>query len=230
MAIRRGLQMLGAAGVAAVVLAGCGSGTNSAGTTSAAATSSSAMSSMTSAMTSEKSSAMSSDSSDSDMSSSLSLSVTATTTVGGGTTSLDAQSTAWFETLCTGVSPLADLEQTMKSVSSGQELGSAMTTVGTAFTDTAAKLADQPAPTFDGGQELASNTQTAMQTFGQTFQDFGARAAQISNSDTAGQQQFLQDFQAALTQSPLAEMKLSPDVQQAVQQIPACQKIMGGAG
>lgn len=227
MAIRRGLQMLGAAGAAAVVLAGCGSGNNAAGTS--AAVTSSAVSSMSSAMTSGTSSDMSEMSSDSEMSSSLSLSVTATTTVGGGTTSLDAQSTAWFETLCTGVSPLADLEQTMKSVSSGQELGSAMTTVGTAFTDTAAKLADQPAPTFDGGQELAANTQTAMQTFGQTFQDFGARAAQISNSDTAGQQQFLQDFQAALTQSPLAEMKLSPDVQQAVQQIPACQKIMGGA-
>lgn len=222
MAVRRGVQMLGAVGVAAIVLAGCGSGTNSAGTTSAAPATSSAMTSAMSSMSSEMSS-------DSDMSSSLSLSVTATTTVGGGTTSLDAQSTAWFETLCTGVSPLADLEQTMKSVSSGQELGSAMTTVGTAFTDTAAKLADQPAPTFEGGEDLASNTQTAMQTFGQTFQDFGARAAKITNDDTAGQQQFLQDFQAALTQSPLAEMKLSPDVQQAVQQIPACQKIMGGA-
>lgn len=218
--------MLGAAGVAAIVLTGCGSGTDSAGTTSAAATTSA--SSMSSAMTSAMSSRSSEMTSDSELPTSLSLAVTATTTVGGGTTSLDAQSTAWFETLCTGVSPLADLEQTMKSVSSGQELGSAMTTVGTAFTDTAAKLADQPAPTFEGGQELASNTQTAMQTFGQTFQDFGSRAAQISNGDTAGQQQFAKDFQAALTESPLSQMKLTPEVQQAVQQIPACQKIMGG--
>lgn len=221
MVIRRGVQMLGVAGMAAIVVAGCSSGSDSAGTATAAP-STSAMTSATSAMSSDMTA-------DSEPSSSLSLSVTATTTVGGGTTSLDAQSTAWFETLCTGVSPLADLEQTMRSVSSGQELGAAMTTVGTAFTDTAAKLADQPAPTFEGGQELASNTESAMQTFGQTFQDFGARAGQISVDDTAGQQQFLQDFQSALTRSPLAEMKLSPDVQQAVRQIPACQKLMSGA-
>lgn len=66
-----------------------------------------------------------------------------------------------------------------------------------------------------------------MQTFGRTFQDFGARAAQISNDDTAGQQQFLTDFQAAIGQSPIAQMKLTPQVQQAVEQIPACRSLMG---
>jgi len=126
------------------------------------------------------------------------------------------------------VAPLADLQQTMSSVSSGQELGDAMNTVGTAFTDTAGKLADQPPPTFDGGQELATNTQTAMQSFGQTFQDFGARAAQIQDGDQAAQQQFLTDFQAAIGQSPIAQMQLAPEVQQAVKQIPACQTLMAG--
>ena len=162
-----------------------------------------------------------------DPSTGIAVSVTATTTVGGGATTLDAQSTAWFETMCTGVAPLANLEQTMKSVSSGQELGAAMGTLGTAFTDTAGKLANQPPPTFEGGQELASNTQTAMQSFGQTFQDFATRATQIQDGDTAGQQQFLTDFQTALGQSPFTQMKLTPEIQQAVAAIPSCQAVMG---
>lgn len=161
------------------------------------------------------------------MSTRLTPSVTATTTVGGGATSLDAQSTAWFETLCTGVAPLSDLQQTMGSVSSGQELGNAMTTVGTAFTDTAGKLAGQAPPSFQGGPELAANTQSAMQSFGQTFQDFATRAGQLQDGDTAGQQQFLSDFQSAMSQSPIAKMELTPDVQQAIKQIPACQALMG---
>lgn len=203
-------------GAAAILVAGCGSDAGSAATTSAATTStSSSMASSTSSAT-EKSTV-------------ISPSVTATTTVGGGATSLDAQSTAWFETLCTGVAPLADLPAKMSSVSSGQELGTAMTTVGTAFTDTAGKLADQPPPTFEGGQDLAANTQTAMQSFGQTFQDFAARASQLQDGDSAGQQKFLSDFQAAMSQSPIAKMELTPDVQESVKQIPACRALMSSS-
>lgn len=84
-----------------------------------------------------------------------------------------------------------------------------------------------PSTSFEGGQELAINTQSGMQAFGQTFLDFGARASQIQGNDPADQQKFLTDFQAAIGQSPIAQMQLSPEVQQAVRQIPACQQLMG---
>jgi len=84
-----------------------------------------------------------------------------------------------------------------------------------------------PSTSFEGGQELAINTQSGMQAFGQTFLDFGARASQIQGNDPADQQKFLTDFQAAIGQSPIAQMQLSPEVQQAVRQIPAGQQLMG---
>jgi hypothetical protein len=144
-----------------------------------------------------------------------------TTTVGGDATTLDAQSTAWFETFCTGLQPL----NALRNVDSQQGLADAMTQAGQAFQATAAQLATLPPPTFEGGSELSQTSQAAMQSFGQTFTEFGQRVLTIKDGDTAAQQQFQQDLQAAAAESPAAQIKLNPELTKAVQQIPACQTL-----
>src|SRR4051812_24446614 len=43
-------------------------------------------------------------------------------TVGGDTTELDAQTATWFDTFCTGMGPLGELQNGASSISSVQQL------------------------------------------------------------------------------------------------------------
>lgn len=63
-----------------------------------------------------------------------------------------------------------------------------MTQAGQAFQATAAQLATLPPPTFEGGSECPQTSQAAMQSFGQTFTEFGQRVLTIKDGDTAAQQ------------------------------------------
>lgn len=207
MTIRRGWAV-GAVLASMVVLAGCSSGSSSSATTSAATTSS--------VMTS---SAVSSAAGGSG----------ATTTVGGDATEFDAQTVTWFDTMCTGMEPLADLQQSASSLTTTAQLGSAMSTIGTSMTETASKLAALPAPTFEGGDTVAQTVQTGLASFGQTFTDFSKRAAELKDGDTAALQQFQSDLAAEVSKSPIANLDATADVQAAIKQIPSCRPLFGSS-
>lgn len=206
---RRGGLVPGIAIVAALLVVGCGSGSG------AATTSSATSAAPTSAATSADASGATDVSTPSP-----------TTTVGGAATTLDAQSTTWFDTMCTGMAPLADL----RDVDSKQELSDAMTAAGQAFQQTGAQLATIPPPTFEGGEELAQTAQTGLQSFGQTFIDFGQRVLEIADGDTAAQEQFKTDLEQAAADSPVAQLQLTPDLAEQVRAIPSCRSLFGNDG
>lgn len=215
------MTIVGAAAAALVLLVGCGSDSSS-GTATAAATTA------TSTASSAKTSTAKSSTTGSESSEELETSFSApspTTTVGGDTTSLDAPSTTWFDTMCTGMAPLTSLQ----NVTSQQELSDAMTQAGAAFQATGGQLATLPPPTFEGGTELAQSATSGFQSFGQTFIDFGQKVLEIDGNDTAAQQQFTDDLAAAAAASPVAQIRLTPALTEAVQAIPSCQSLFGSS-
>lgn len=238
----------------ALLLAGCGStaGTATAGSTVPAMTSSSAQStagessvesssepSETSSVesSSESSETSSSESSPSESSSDQSTSQSSVTTVGGGADSIDAQTTAWFDTFCGAMAPAVGLKDLGSKIDAKDLSGSfkavskAMTTLGVAFTDAGTKLKGAPAPTFDGGDAFASKIVTSFSELGPKFTKLGAEFAKADPKDPASMQK-LSSLSTELTgaMAPLQELngiKMSPGVSAAISKIPSCAKLAG---
>ncbi len=206
---------------AAVLLAACSSSSDTASSTTAAATS--AVSSSPISSTAASSSAASSTAA----ASSLSATSTSAITIGGDTTELDAQTATWFDTFCTGMGPLGELQSGASSISSVQQLSEQMTSIGTALTDTGAKLAALPPPTFEGGDQVAQQLQANMQQGGPVFTEYGQKALQLDPNDQAAGNQFLADFQTATAGLGIANFEPTPEVRQAVRAVPACQTLFG---
>jgi hypothetical protein len=206
---------------AAVLLAACSSSSDTASSTTAAATS--AVSSSPISSTAASSSAASSTAA----ASSLSATSTSAITIGGDTTELDAQTATWFDTFCTGMGPLGELQSGASSISSVQQLSEQMTSIGTALTDTGAKLAVLPPPTFEGGDQVAQQLQANMQQGGPVFTEYGQKALQLDPNDQAAGNQFLADFQTATAGLGIANFEPTPEVRQAVRAVPACQTLFG---
>ena len=205
----------------AVLLAACSSSSDTAGSTTSAVTSS----------PSSSPAASSSDASSTAAASSLSASTSAPSssaiTIGGDTTELDAQTATWFDTFCTGMGPLGELQSGASSISSVQQLSEQMTSIGTALTDTGAKLAALPPPTFEGGDQVAQQLQANMQQGGPVFTEYGQKALQLDPNDQAAGNQFLADFQTATAGLGIANFEPTPAVRQAVRAVPACQTLFG---
>lgn len=199
--IRRGWIATGAVVAAVTLLAGCSSGSGSTGTTASSASGASAPASSAA------------------MSSGQDTTGGAATTVGGDVTEFDAQTTTWFDTFCTGMAPLQDLSN-ISTATSNQQISDALSTAGTAFQDTAGKLSALPAPTFDGGDQLARTVQSGLESFGQTFVDFSSQAAQLKEGDTAALQQFETDLESEMSQSPIADLQLGAGAQAQAKKIP----------
>lgn len=221
---------------ATVLLAGCGSASDTAGSaapnsaaassvaastaassggsTSGGTTSSAASSSATSSSLSSSSSAVSSPD---DTTSSAASSPAGT---GGATGDVDAETVAWFDTFCTGIAVFADLGE--NEPDSPEELGQQLTTVGTSFTDTAADLKTLPPPTIEGGNELAQQLIGNMEEAGPVFTDFGQRVAQIDASDQVAGEQFQKDFEAAVSDLDIATFEPNAAARSAVADIPSC--------
>ena len=206
---------------AAVLLAACSSSSDTASSTTAAATS--AVSSSPISSTAASSSAASSTAA----ASSLSATSTSAITIGGDTTELDPQTATWFDTFCTGMGPLGELQSGASSISSVQQLSEQMTSIGTALTDTGAKLAVLPPPTFEGGDQVAQQLQANMQQGGPVFTEYGQKALQLDPNDQAAGNQFLADFQTATAGLGIANFEPTPEVRQAVRAVPACQTLFG---
>ena len=125
------------------------------------------------------------------------------------------------------MAPLGSLEQTLDGATTSGELATAMAQVGEALTDTASQLSELPPPNVEGGDQLATTVIDGLDQFGTTFSDFSVRAAGLKEGDTAAQQQFITDFKAAASTSPLLNAEPSADVQAEVKKIPACQDVFG---
>ena len=211
---------------AAVLLAACSSSSDTASSTTAAATS--AVSSSPISSTAASSSAASSTAAASSLSAtSTSAPSSSAITIGGDTTELDAQTATWFDTFCTGMGPLGELQSGASSISSVQQLSEQMTSIGTALTDTGAKLAVLPPPTFEGGDQVAQQLQANMQQGGPVFTEYGQKALQLDPNDQAAGNQFLADFQTATAGLGIANFEPTPEVRQAVRAVPACQTLFG---
>jgi hypothetical protein len=143
---------------------------------------------------------------------------------------LDATSTAWFETFCGGLSGLTDLQSQASSISSPAQAGQLLGDLGTALTSTGQQLSTLPPPTFQGGQELATTAVQALQQVGPAFTEFGQKAAALDPNDQAAAQQFGSEFQQQLSGlQGLTQIRLDPDTQEAVSQIPACAPLFSAA-
>lgn len=190
-----------AAGV--LLVAGCSS-TNSGGTSSTAAATTSASSSAESAE--------------------------ASASGGAAAAELDAQSTTWFETLCGGVAPVAELAQTADtsglSDAAAQQKGvELITEFGTALSDTGAALADTPPPTFDGGEDFASTMSDGLTESGTQMAALAESFGAIDPADTAALQAAVTALpdDLATAVAPLSALgDIDPAISAAAQEIPAC--------
>ncbi len=153
-------------------------------------------------------------------SSSEDTNLTTTKVVSGN---LDGQSTAWFSTMCDGLSPLEKLGQNMSSsgTSSGpsamSDIGKELSEAGKAMVSTAQKLAQQPPPTVSNGSQFAGTFIKALQTFGSELQAAGQK---VAKGDTSA----LTDFQsqADSLSKELNSFKPTPDLQKQIEAIPSC--------
>ncbi len=205
---------------AGLMLAGCSSG----GTDTASSASSVASSASSSETTS---SATSSSSSSAEPTASATATAAPTLTAGDGSGELDAQTTTWFSTFCTGLAGVADL----RTISSAQQASQVLQRVGTDMTTTASQLAALAPPTFTGGDGLAESAINSFNQIGPAFVSFGQRAGTIEDNDEAATQQFAADFQAQLAPlASLTKIQLDPATQQAVSAIPECNQVMNAVG
>jgi hypothetical protein len=199
--------------VASLILVGCSSG----GTATPASTAAS-----TSAATSSASSSATSSESSEETTSSASSAAT-------GTVEVDAQTAAWFETFCGGLAPFGELVNGDVDVTSPEQAGQILTSLGQQLAQTSSDLTELPPPTFEGGEQLASEVQSALQQAGEVFVEFGERAATIDITDAQAGAQFGQDLQAALSGLEISQFNPSAEAREVAQAVPACQEAgLGG--
>ncbi|MEO7124892.1 MAG: hypothetical protein ABI034_01985 [Nakamurella sp.] len=176
----------------------------------------------------------------------------ATTTVGDGT--LDAQSTQWFTTACTGLQPMGDMLATVLGIGMGaamatgtaaagspspadmqSKLAAALTSAGTALSDTEAKLQATPPPTFAKGGEMASAFLTFLKKTGPKLADAGKQVAATPVTDAASLQTALSKIQTLGGDDlggadPLSGYDLDPATEKAIETIPACKTMQDSLG
>jgi hypothetical protein len=242
----------------ALLLAGCGStgGTATAGTTVAAttagsetmapATPSSEETSAEAPTTEDSSSgelttggdSSSADVTTSDETTSEDSSTEApTTTLGGDATGIDEQTTQWFDTFCTSLAPVKDLQNLQSQIDPSDPkktlaaVSAAMKKLGTAFTDAGSKLKDAGKPTFEGGAEFADKIVSSFRELGPKFTSLAEKFAKADPSDPSSLSELgtlssdLQDAVGPLQE--LQKIKVTQAVSQGIAAIPSCQALSG---
>ncbi len=149
---------------------------------------------------------------------------------------LDAETQAWFAAFCTGLDPVVQLAQSGFDPGSLAETDlptaiAGLTTAGAAFTATGAALGALPAPTFDGGPEVANTVVQGLNQGGSQMSASAAALSQVNPADPAAvdaaKEQASEDF--TLATSPFQDVAdLDPEVQAALNQFPPCQNLSGG--
>jgi hypothetical protein len=149
---------------------------------------------------------------------------------------LDAPTQAWFAAFCTGLDPVVQLAQSGFDPGSLSETDlptavAGLTTAGAAFTATGAALAALPAPTFEGGAEVADTVVQGLNQGGGQMSASAAALGQVNPADQAAvdaaKEQASEDF--TLSTAPFQNVAdLDPEVQAALNQFPPCQNLSGG--
>ena len=208
----------------ALLLSACSSNSDTSGSSSAAAP--------TSAATSNA--AASSETSGSGEGSAPDTAATAGASSAVAAASTDAQTTAWFDALCTGIAPIKSVEsaglgtQNPDPAAGQQALIGAITTLSSAFTSTSATLATTPPPTFDGGAQFASTVTTGLGTTGTDLAKSAETFAAVDPSDAATLAAAKTTLQADLIKAvgPLQSISgLDPAIQAATTEIPSCKSL-----
>lgn len=219
------LLAVGAAGV--LLVAGCSSSDSGGSTTSSSSSSAASPAAESSAASSSGSSSAVAPSGSSESSgSSASGSV--------APAQLDEQTIAWFTTLCTGVAPireLSKLDTSGQDPATAQKTGvDALTQFGTVLSDTGEKLASAQPPTFEGGEQFASEMTTGLAQSGPKLTELAKTFGAINPTDTAALQQASSGLATQLQTAvaPLQALSQLPaDVSAAAQEIPACKALNG---
>ena len=154
-----------------------------------------------------------------------------------GSAALDAQSTKWFDTLCTGFLPLTDLSKLGDTVSSAKDVKTAQkqivalfTKAGSSFTDTAKSLKSLPAPTIPGGAEVASKVEPVLTKLGSDLTAGAKKAAAVDATKNPSQLQTVLTDTASQISSMSSSVSLddvttSPEAEKAIAAIPSCKKL-----
>lgn len=227
---------------AALTLGACGSTSGTATTQDSSVSSSSVESSPESASSEPSSATESAADASADA---------ASVTVGDGT--LDAQSSAWFNTACTGMQPLGGMVAAVMGVAMGAagatgtdsatpdvaamqgQLVSALDSAGTALNDTADKLADTPPPTFAKGDQMAKDFITFLKATGPKLTAVADKVKAAAVTDAASLGAALSQIQSLSTSdldgaNPLSGYDLDPATEKAVQELPACKAMQDSLG
>lgn len=227
--------------LAAALLAGC-SGTSNGGNSSASTSSSTSSSS---SVASSSAPSVATESSDEAVATSEDSAMTESSGSVEPAT-LDAQSTAWFSTMCKGFSGAATGMMSamggMSAVSAATDPAATKDTLVTAFqataqafTDTSAELSDLPAPTIDNGEKFATDFVTAFDSIGAALGATTDKLAATPVTDQASLAAALTTFQTDAenatqglqTQFGGLQEAMDPSITAAVEALPEC-KILSG--
>lgn len=232
--------LMGAALAASLVLTACGGDTE--GTATTASTSSSSTSSATTSSSSSSAAETSESMDSSSMETMESSSDDTSSTVEPVT--LDEQSIAWFTTFCGSTAKIQEASTAMGSMSPDPAappaetqtmLATSVKDFGTTFKTAASDLAAAPAPTIDGGDQLATTAADAYNKVGDSLIAAGDKFAQTPVTDAASLQAaattLSTEIQGSVTaiQDAIAPLDtvLTDELGAAVEQIPGCEGISG---
>ena len=144
---------------------------------------------------------------------------------------LDAQSAAWFDTMCSEIAPIAAVES-IGDDSSGQDAAirwqarlTALRTLSQTFAATSTRLAATPPPTFDGGTDFAEKLTTGLSNAASTLSAAADKLDAVDPTDAtalaAAQPVFKINVLEAIS-ALQAVSQLDPSVVAAVHEIPSC--------
>lgn len=160
---------------------------------------------------------------------------------------LDAASTTWFQTMCTGAAPLVEaLKEAQTAVQGGAtDPKGAQSAVAELFgaaadtaTSTAATLSTLPPPGVSGGPTLAAQFPPLLTSIGASLASATAefKAANVTDKDSFDAAMSALNGKLAAALAPLSgamatlSTTIPPDVQTAVTALPECAFITEAAG
>lgn len=222
-----------AAAVTALTLSACGSSPSAGPTGSATSGQQSSVSSSSAETTAEAGGATDETSGEASTEPSAPSSST-TVTVSGD---LDAQSAAWFSTVCTGMTPLIEQVFTLMGSAMGagadpdpakmqKELVGTLSGMSSTLSDAARSIGAMPPPTVANGTELAAKIVEALKTTAPKMKEAADRlaAAKVSNAEQL--EQAMGSIETLMGSGmdglSLDEYELDPKIEEAMKNLPAC--------
>lgn len=145
---------------------------------------------------------------------------------------LDEQSLAWFTEFCSSLAPIASAEGLMGGeattdlAAQQSETVAQLAGLATVMEQTSTKLADMPAPTINGGDELATLIIDGLADAAPALQSTADELAAVDSTDDELLEQHLGASSlavlGAVAGSGIMDMELDSDLQASLMEIPQC--------